>query len=147
MTKNKDAALLAWARQNPYLTDAILMNFLRENDGACAIIPVAGDGVIEEFVDGSKLRAYDFMVQIMFQVSDTTDQVNTGNLFLMRQWQDWIHQMEEEGNYPDFGEGCGLYELENLSEMPQMVTLYEKKYEGNMAKYQFAARLKYREER
>ena len=138
---NKEERLIEWAEKNPYLTDDLKLNWLAEHNGSCSVTPVSGEGFIEKYVDGSSLRYYDFMFQVMFSVSDTTDGVNVENMFALRHWQDWIDEMERVGDYPDFGEKCGNYELINLLNSPNLAQIYD----NGMAKYQFPARLIYTE--
>lgn len=140
---NIDKKLLEWAQQCDALTDTPLLSWLAEHDGACAIAPVPAE-MEEGFIDKSIQEiTYDFMFQVMFQLSETTDDVNVENMFALRGWQDWVDQQEESGNYPDFGEGYSCYELKNLSSMPQLAEIYE----SGMAKYQFPVRLIYLEEK
>ena len=138
---NKEERLIKWAEQNPYLTDALKMNWLAEHNGSCSISPVSGEVFIEKYIDGSSLKHYDFMFCVMLPISDTTDNINVGNMFALRQWQNWIDDMEASGNYPDFGKSCGDYELQNLANSPQLAQIYE----NGFAKYQFPARLIYTE--
>ena len=127
---NKEEQLIKWAEQNPYLTDALKMNWLSEHNGSCSIVPVSEENLIEKYIDGTTLKRYDFMFCVMLPLSDTTDNVNIENMFALRQWQNWIDDMEKAENYPDFGESCGDYELQNLSDMPQLAQIYD----NNMAK-------------
>lgn len=140
---NIDKKLLEWAQECDALTDTPLLNWLGANDGECAIVPIPADAE-PGFISGDvKEVTYDFMFQVMFQLSETTDDVNTDNMFTLRGWQDWIEEQEEAGNYPDFGDGYSCYELQNLSNMPQLAEVYE----SGMAKFQFPVRLKYLEEK
>ena len=138
---NKEERLIEWASQNPYLTDTLKMNWLAEHNGSCSISPVSGEVFIEKYIDGSSLKHYDFIFCVMLPISDTTDNINIGNMFALRQWQNWIDNMETSGNYPDFGKSCGDYELQNLANSPQLAQIYE----NGAAKYQFPARLIYTE--
>ena len=138
---NKEERLLEWAEQNPYLTDSLKMNWLSEHSGSCSIVPVPGEAVVETYVDGSSVKRYDFILQVMFSISDSDDNINVENMFTLRQWQNWIDEMEYEGIYPDFGETCGNYTLVNLSNTPQIAQVYD----NGIAKYQFPARLIYTE--
>ena len=138
---NKEERLLEWAGQNPYLTDTIKLNWLSEHSGSCSILPVSGESTLQTYLDGTCIKRYDFIFQVMFDISENSDSVNSENMFALRQWQDWIEQMEQEQNYPDFGEKCGSYELQNLSNMPQVAQIYN----NLSAKYQFPARLIYTE--
>ena len=138
---NKEERLLEWAEKNPYLTDQIKLNWLSHRNGCCAVIPVSGETALESYVDGTALKRYDFMFQVIFDLSENSDGVNADNMFTVRQWQEWIDSMEFEKNYPDFGSSCGNYELQNLSNMPQIAQVYD----NLTAKYQFPARLIYTE--
>ena len=138
---NKEERLIEWAGQNPYITDRLKMNWLAEHNGSCSVSPASGETFVEKYIDGSGLKHYDFMFQVMFSLSDTTDGTNIENMFALRRWQDWIDEMEAAGNYPDFGDKCGNYELRNLADSPQLAQVYD----NNMAKYQFPARLIYTE--
>jgi len=138
---NKEAKLIEWAQQNPYLKDKLKMNWLAEHNGSCSVAPISGESDVEKYMDGSSVKHYDFMFQVMLPISDTTDGVNINNMFELRQWQGWIDEMEEAGNYPDFGELCYNYELKNLAGAPMLAQAYE----NGMAKYQFPARLVYTE--
>jgi hypothetical protein len=138
---NKEERMIKWAEQNPYLTDGIKMNWLAEHNGSCSIVPVSGEVFTEKYIDGSSIKHYDFMFCVMLPVSDATDNINIGNMFALRQWQNWIDDMETSGNYPDFGKSCGDYELQNLANSPQLAQIYE----NGFAKYQFPARLIYTE--
>jgi hypothetical protein len=104
-------------------------------------VPVPSETVIESYLDGTSVKRYDFIFQVIFDMSENLDGVNADNMFTLRQWQDWIEAMEHEQNYPDFGENCGNYELQNLSNMPQVAQVYD----NLKAKYQFPARLIYTE--
>ncbi len=142
MTVNKDQAVHDWLSSNPERTDTFF-NFLEEHANSYAIVPIAGESVIKRYINGSALREYVFALQTMQSLSQTTDDVNTQTMYIMRQWQDWIEEQETAGNYPDFGEKCSGYRLENLSNMPQLAMTYT---DEQMAKYQFMARLIYEED-
>jgi hypothetical protein len=136
---NKEERLIEWAGQNPYLKDALKLSLLAEHNGSCSVSPVSGEISVEKYMDGSSLKYYDFIFSVMFAISDTADGVNINNMFELRQWQNWIDAMQREGNYPDFGGCCYNYELQNLTNSPQLAQIYE----NGMAKYQFPARLIY----
>ena len=138
---NKEARLIEWAGQNPYLKDALKLNWLSEHNGSCSVAPVPGESSAEKYIDGSNLKHYDFMFLVMLPISDTTDGVNISNMFELRLWQNWIEEMQSSGNYPDFGERCYDYELQNLADSPHLAQIYD----NGTAKYQFPARLIYTE--
>ncbi len=140
-TVNKEKALHEWANTNPFFNNQLLFDFLDGHEGSCAISPVYQDAVLKTYIGGTKIRQYTFSLQIMLTVSDSTDNTNVENMFTLRQWQDWITEQEENKNYPDFGANCSDYRLENLNSTPFLAL----RYENNIAKYQFFARLSYKE--
>ena len=104
-------------------------------------MPISSDAFEKRYFSGA-LKRYDFAFQLMAPLSNTTDDVNTQNMLVMRKWQTWIEQQEREKNYPDFGEKCGQYRLENNSNMPQLAEAYT---DSQTAKYQFMATIHYYE--
>ena len=139
---NKDLLVFEWAAQFPILSEPLLFSYLAEQDGAAAIVPIQGDAVVKWHIDGSSVREYSFALQLLRRISDSTDNTNTGNVFILRQWVDWIMEQERIGSYPDFGARCSDYSLEVLSNMPMLA----QKFDNDMGMYQFFARLNYREE-
>lgn len=132
-----------WARSNPFLTDRLLFDFLGGNDGNCSITPVAAPRAVKTYVNGTSIKEYTFALQVMFAISESTDNTNTENMFTLRKWQSWILEQEQYRNYPDFGSKCSDYRLELLGNMPQMAM----RYENGTAKYQFFAKITYREDK
>jgi hypothetical protein len=135
---NKEEILFEWCLTNPFLTDKTLFNFLHSKNGQSAVAPIA-ETVAADYCDNTKLVNYDFMWQIMFSVSEETDNTNTDSMFELRKWQDWIDEQNESGNLPDFGGGYDMFEVVNLTGMPDLAQTYE----NGMGKYQFPARLIY----
>ena len=134
-----DKIMQEWAAQNPFFTDALLFNFLRENEGSCSFAPLIEDGTEKSDILGNIARRYSFAVQVMLRLSDSTDTTNTDNMYTQRRWQEWIWEQEADKNYPDFGPGYDDYHLEVISNGPELAQAYENGY----AKYQFFARLTY----
>jgi len=130
--------MLEWVRQCPLMTNMLLLNWLIDNEGAGAIIPIS-ETVVSDFNDKSKLIHYDFMLQFIYSLSDTTDTVNTDKMLDIRKWQNWIEEQDESGNFPDFGAGYDMQEIQNLAVMPNLAQTFE----DGKGKYQFPARLIY----
>ena len=113
-------------------------------DEYSAVVPISGVRAVKTYINGDAIRQYDFMLQIALTVSDDIGaSKNIENMFVLRQWQDWIDEQEQLGNYPAFGAKCSQYRLENLADMPAMAG----RQEDGLAKYQFPARLTYMEEK
>lgn len=138
---DKDRAMQEWIQYIPFSQHVFLFDWLAEHQGACAIVAVADTPAIEVYADGSALKAYNFALQISLRLSETTDSTNTDNMLAMRQWQEWLDEQETAGNYPEFGDNCSCYEIENRANMPQITHIDE----NRMAKYQFPARIIYLE--
>ncbi len=139
---NIDKALQEWIMQNESLTDNPLFYWLNAHNGAVAVIPIPTESGAE-FIGDYKEVTYDFMMQASFDVSTTTDDLNTENMMTLREWQDWIDEQERNENYPDFGEKYSCYELQNLSDMPTMAGVDN---DSGIAIFQFPARLTFLKE-
>lgn len=140
-TANKEQIILDWCKTNPYLTDTLIINYLNAEKDSCAIITIPTEALPKN-IDGSQEVTYDFEFQVMFPISGDTDSVNADNMLTLRTWQEWIEEQEEQGNYPDFGNGYHSYRLQNLSTAPQLAQTYA----DGMAKYRLPVRLNYTEE-
>ncbi|GHU57300.1 hypothetical protein AGMMS49975_22600 [Clostridia bacterium] len=136
---NKHAALYEWLAKCPLLPDTLIASFLNERDGSVAVTPISNPTYIKRYLRGRGIMQYEFAVSVMLSFSDSTDETNTNNLFLVHTLQEWLREQEKLSNYPDFGADCSDYQLEVLSDMPQLA----EKYQNGMAKYQFYATLKY----
>ncbi len=143
MVIDKDRALMDWITSNVDENSRLLFNFLSENDGDMALV-IAPESRSTQNIDGSRECLYLFYLQIMCPFSQTTDDVNTESMRVLRAWQAWIDEQEDVGNYPDFGPKCSCYELENLADNPQIAMTYT---EDQKVKYQFPAQLKYLEDK
>lgn len=137
---DKDRALWNFISKCPLVSGYLYFNLLREKKGSASLTPIPGDRVVKSYIDGSSIRHYDFALQFLFEVSDTTDMVNIENVFKLRVWQEWIEEQEATEKWPDFGDKCFGYRWVNLS-TPNLAQLYD----NGLAKYQFFARLQYRE--
>lgn len=134
-----EKALMEWLEGMPFLTDRLYFDFLGGHHGSCAVSPLSENAVVKRYINGDKIRQYTFALQVMLQVSDATDDVNTENMFALRKWQEWIEEQEAQKNYPDFGERCSDYQVENLNNMPNRAMWYD----NGLVKYQFFAKITY----
>lgn len=142
---DKDKAMQEWLEQYPAASpelNPLLFDWLTENQGDCAIVPISGQRDQRSYISGSAQRRYDFSLRISFMGSETTDSVNTDNMYSARQWQEWIEKQEFAENYPDFGDKCSCYELTNNTNTPERM-----RYENGFTVYSFYATLYYLEER
>ena len=141
-TENLDAAVLAWVRTCPALRGAIRLGYLGPRSGDVSVTAAdrAGSGETA-FIDGTRLRRYDFAVALTLPVSPDDDGVNQTSWRLTRRWMDWIDGRERAGDYPDLGPGRSAFELENRNAAPAVVRWSD----NGLAKFQFFATLYYQE--
>jgi len=137
---NKEEALWDWVSKPPKQGSSFLFNFLRGQEGSCAIAPV-DDRPIRTYVDGTTIREYTFALQIILAVSDADDGTNVENMGIARTWQKYIAQQGASRAFPDFGPKCSDYKL-STRESPQLTQLQS----NNQARYDFFATITYREE-
>lgn len=140
-TVNKEQALLDWAAQAPLLKDPLLLDYLGPFIGSCALSPLQGEAVQRQYINRDAVKVYDFALQMIRPVSQATDKTNAENMYIQRQWGAWIEAQNEAQNFPDFGPKCSDFKLELLSNMPMLAEIYE----DGTGKYQFFARLNYKE--
>ena len=141
-TINKDDILYRWLVEGLQHALPMTFEFLQMVDGWAAVAPISGVRAVKTYINGDAIKQYDFMLQIAFTASDDAgSDRNTSNVLTLREWQDWIDAQQDAGDYPDFGEKCSQYKLENLANMPTMAG----RQDDGLAKYQFPARLTYLE--
>ena len=141
---NKDEILYSWLIAGFETAYPTTFEFLQMFEHQRAVVPMSDVRAVRPYINGDAVKQYDFMLQLAFSVSDDIGSTkNIDNMFAARKWQAWIDEQQQLGNYPDFGEKCSQYKLENLSNMPTMAG----RQEDGMAKYQFPARLTYLEVR
>jgi hypothetical protein len=143
MTVNKDQAIQEWV-QTYAGRESALFHFLDASADSFGVVPIPGNAVVTPYIDGSAYKRYDFALQATQPYSQTTDDVNTQNMYIMRQWQDWVDEQQAAGHYPDFGPKCTAYRLVNGGNMPQLSAVNK---DESTAKYQFISTLFYLEER
>lgn len=144
---DKDLAVLEWLKGCPQLISArredghLFLNFLSENNGRWAVIPVAADDS-QVYVNGDAVRNYDFQLQVTLPYSHSADSLNLECISLLRRVSDWIAQADRGGVYPDFGGCCSEYKVRNLANAPKIIRA------GNSsAVYSISARIKFTEKK
>ncbi|MCL2547104.1 MAG: hypothetical protein FWE06_07945 [Oscillospiraceae bacterium] len=141
---SKDKAVLEWLSGNEELKALPLFGFMQEDLFAACIVPTASAAAVAEHLDGSRVRQYSFMLRLQVPLSQTHDDVNAEAMAAMRDWQDWLDVQQCEGNFPDFGDKCRCYEIQNLANMPQVTATYA---DNGRAVLQFPATIIYMEEK
>ncbi|MDR1001863.1 MAG: hypothetical protein LBL82_01140 [Oscillospiraceae bacterium] len=136
---NKHLALLDWLNTCPLLTSPMLMDSLETDQESIAVIPTQCEEYITRYIRGSGYKRYQFEIHAILAVSSNDDEVNTNNTYLLDTWRNWLEEQDKIHNYPDFGEECSGYSIENLSSTPNIV----EKYDSGYAKYRFSSAINY----
>lgn len=138
---DKDFAVLEWLKGCPHLNGRLFLNFISENNGKWAVMPVAGNDS-QVYVNGDAVRNYDFQLQVTLPYSHSADSLNLECITFLRRVSDWIAQADRDGVYPDFGDNCSGYKAQNLANAPKIIRA------GNSsAVYSISARIKFTEKK
>lgn len=137
---NKNDIVIEYLRQCPALAD-LFFNFGEGKNGDTIFSTNGNDYVYGEYIDGTKLKWYDFTI-IQFKPANThpNDPVNANALFDFEQIAEWVEQQNDSENYPDFGEKC---EIHDFYVVPNSTTVAGRDYLG--AKYMMTCRIEYTE--
>lgn len=137
---NKHQAMIDYMEQCAEVAD-LFFNFSTSENGDTVIAPTASDYVVQEYIDKSALKWYDFSI-IQFQPLSTepNDDTNTAVIFDVETVMQWIIDQEDAENYPDFGDKCEVQEISVLQDMPTTAGI-----DQQGAKYMFSCRVEYLE--
>lgn len=135
---DKNQIVLDYLRQCEQLQD-LFFNFGENRNGDTLIQTAGNDFVAEEYIDGTKLKWYDFaIIQILPASMLPNDDRNVEALFVFNKIAEWIEKQEAARNYPDFGENCAVSEIYVV---PNSATVAGRDYLG--AKYMMTCRIEY----
>ena len=135
---NKHEAMVDYMTQCAEVKD-LFFNFSTSENGDTVIAPIASDYVVQEYIDKSALKWYDFSI-IQFQPLSTepNDDTNTTVIFDVEAVMQWIIDQEDAENYPDFGDKCEIQEISVLQDIPTVAG-----QDQSGAKYMFSCRVEY----
>lgn len=140
MSVNKHAVLKAWVEG--FLSGA-KMSFenIEIYQGFRSVVPDYGDFIIKTDVIGRKYKQYTFgFVAIEPLDRYDTGTNNTGTMYLVEQFNEWLVTQEKNKSYPNFGTNVVKYKIVPLQNMPNLAQVDE---ETGMAKYVLMARIEY----
>lgn len=137
---NKHEAMIDYIQQCPQVKD-LFFNFSTSENGDTVIAPIASDYIVQEFIDKSAIKWYDFsIIQYLPLSTDPNDATNVAIMFDVEEVMAWIDAQEDAENYPDFGDKCSVQEISVLQDIP---TVAGRDQRG--AKYMFSCRVEYLE--
>lgn len=139
---NKHEAMLQFIAQCPEVAD-LFLNFSTSENGDTVIDTIETESEVASFIDGSRVRWYDFaLVQYQPISTDPNTDDNAEAMFEIEKVAAWLEEQERKRNYPDFGTECQISELSVLQSTP---TVAGKDQRG--AKYMMACRIEYFEKK
>lgn len=101
---NRFEKIKDWLSDCPQLNDYLFFNVLPDELGSMAMTSdIGADGVIEEYIDGSKLVNLNFNVEITANYDKGTSDVNLEAMNVFEEITDWVKEQNALKNFPDFG--------------------------------------------
>lgn len=111
--------------------------------GTVAMNSVSGDRVYKRFVDGSVQRRVIFAIDMVLSYDDAgTSDVNMNAINEVNKFSEWIEEQLSLQNVPDFGNNKTIESIEVLTNVPSLLI----DNTNGLAKYQFQARIEYKDE-
>lgn len=111
--------------------------------GTVAMNSVSGDRVYKRFVDGSVQRRVIFAIDMVLYYDDAgTSDVNMNAINEVNKFSEWIEEQLSLQNVPDFGNNKTIESIEVLTNVPSLLI----DNTNGLAKYQFQARIEYKDE-
>ncbi len=111
--------------------------------GTVAMNSVSGDRVYKRFVDGSVQRRVVFAIDMVLSYDDAgTSDVNMNAINEVNKFSEWIEEQLPLQNVPNFGKNRTIESIEVLTNVPSLLI----DNTNGLAKYQFQARIEYKDE-
>jgi len=142
---DKNEVMIKYLKQCPNMNRLFFIS-ADIKDGVKRFVPISNDRAVKQYIDGSKLKYYDFAI-VEFRGGNTdplvTDSValheNVQSYKEMQSLIDWIRTQRKAYNLPDFGGNCKTQDIYSLSDNP---TLSGKESE-KMFRYMIQIRVEY----
>ena len=136
-------AINDWLLNYTPLNNWIYFNATPVITGTVAMNMVAGDRVTKEYIDGTKQKQCVFAIDMISEYDGSgTSDVNMDALAEVESFMNWLEIQNKESNFPNFGEKCITENVEVLTNVPQLLI----NEQSQLAKYQFQARVNYKDE-
>lgn len=138
MDKNK--ALSDWVSTYPNLYNWLYFNtiiILPDN----VSLMTDSDNVIEEYIDGSSKRDYNFVINFMKNYDTGTSDINIEAMAESQNFNKWLKEQVRLKNFPQWGDNNVIDDIEVLSEVPLMSV----DNDANVAKYMLQLKIIYLE--
>lgn len=136
---DKTQAVFEWAKEWPEIGGYLKLNALNVDSGEASMATVVSDKAVTEYIDGTAERVYTFALNIVLDWSNGYDSVNGAAMALASSWMQWVRTQDKAGNMPELP---NAWKIEPLQDIPALAMVYD---DDSLAKYQFQARVYYRE--
>lgn len=88
----------------------LLVDHLGETPVQYAIIPQAGEKIVEEYISGSSVREYPFLFRSMESTADDLERIESSGFF--ETFSDWLETQTKNGTFPNLGTGKTVDKIE-----------------------------------
>lgn len=138
----KAEAISNYIKMYPQLYNWLYFNVVLESPGNTAVL-TDSDNVIQEYIDGSKVREYLFSVAMVKNYDTGTSEINMDAMKETENFISWVKTNNDAKVYPDFGSTCNVENVEVLTDVPELTV----DNETNVARYMISLKVNYIERR
>lgn len=118
-------------------------NVIEYKNNSISLEPLINDACIKKYVDGAKEKEFKFSIGFIKELSEQPyNNKNLEDFFDIGTFMEWIEEQNEKKNFPNFGELCDIFSMENMQDTP----IIEGKNQA-LIKYAFSVKIKYVERR
>jgi len=137
---DKNQAVFGWIKTYPGI-GRLYFNFGVAQDGNQSFVPNPTERIVKRDVLGNETKHYDFAVTAYRSISTEagTDE-NILDYCGVSEFIAWVNEQNKSKNYPDFGDGCYIENIECLQNIPAQSGV-----DGELAKYMIQCRITYEE--
>lgn len=124
MNKSIPSALWEWFAGCAQIA-RLFFNFGGDGSGDTVIAP-SSDTLLEDYIDGSQSRQYAF--ELYRTLPLTTDPNDDGNVRMLEDVESvlqWVHEQNDDGNFPEFPSGCTVDSISVLEDMNGYVSMVD----------------------
>ena len=114
-------------------------NFADNKEGAIAFVTEYSGKIKKKYVRGAE-KEYGFMCLFTQLFSSSADDVNLQSMNKAQKIISWIETQNSQKNYPDFGGGCQVKNVEATQNIPELVST---DWENQIAQYAIHCKVTY----
>jgi hypothetical protein len=144
---DKNAVMIEYIKGCPGI-DRLFFISADVKDGIQSFVPISNDRRIKQYIDGSRLKYYDFALFEFtggnadpLPTDDVKTHENVQNYKKMQAVIDWINERQELCDFPDFGERVEIRDMYSLSDNPTLAGIEN----GKIFRYMIQIRIEYLE--